>query len=86
MPPQNNTLGLLGMIFGIVGIVLAICYVGVAPGVAGIVLGLLGLKKASEGQASNRGQAIAGIVCGAAAVVIFLLIVTLGMIGNLAGW
>jgi serine/threonine-protein kinase len=86
MPPQNNTLGLLGMIFGIVGIALAICYVGVAPGVAGIVLGLLGLKKASEGQATNRGQAIAGIVCGAAAVAIFLLLLTLGMIGNLAGW
>jgi hypothetical protein len=70
MPPTqtapNNTLGLLAMIFGIVSIPLGVCC-GVfgGAGIAGIVLGILGLRKANQGLATNRGMSIAGIVCGA---------------------
>jgi hypothetical protein len=70
-PQQNNTLGLVGMIIGIVSIPLACCpLIGFFAGVAGIVLGILGMKKASAGEASNRGQALTGVICGAVSIVL----------------
>ncbi len=67
----NNTLGLIGMICGIVAIPLACCFgLGTLVGIAGIVLGFLGKQKADKGEANNRGQAMAGIICGAVAVIL----------------
>jgi hypothetical protein len=63
-PQQNNTLGLVGMILGIASIPFACCYVGLLLGPAGVVLGVLGIRKANAGQASNRGQSLTGIICG----------------------
>ncbi|WP_369916097.1 hypothetical protein [Plantactinospora sp. KBS50] len=70
----NNTLGLLSMIFGIAGIPLVCClYIGIASGIAGIVLGYLGKQKAEQGLATNRSQALTGMICGAAAVALGIL-------------
>ena len=72
--PQNNTLGLVGMILGIVSIPLVFCcYLGAPLGIAAIVLGIMGKQKADQGLANNRGQAIAGLACGAGAVALSLL-------------
>lgn len=81
-PQSNHPLGLIGMICGIVGIPLAICFslVGSVVGVVGIVLGVLGLNKVKQGEATNRGQALAGIITGAIALVIGIIGLTLGMI------
>ncbi len=67
---QNNTLGLLAMIFGIVGIPTFCCYIGTLFGIAGVVLGMLGLRKVAAGEANNRGMAIAGVACGAVAALL----------------
>jgi hypothetical protein len=62
---QNNTFGLLSMIFGIVSIPLLCClYAGLPVGIAAVVLGVLGVGKANRGEANNKSMAIAGIVCG----------------------
>ncbi len=62
---QGNTFGLLSMIFGIVSIPLLCCfYIGIALGIAAVVLGIIGLNKANRGEADNKGMAIAGISCG----------------------
>lgn len=69
---ENNTFGLLAMIFGILAIPLALCQfpmgfgfpLAAAFGVAGVVLGILGIRRADRGLANNRGMAIAGVVCG----------------------
>jgi hypothetical protein len=81
MPPpmpmgtnQNNTFGLLSMIFGIVALPMLCCfYTGAAIGVAAAALGVIGLQKANRGEASNKGMAVAGIVCGSIAGFLGLL-------------
>jgi eukaryotic-like serine/threonine-protein kinase len=75
-PPQpQNTLGWLGLGFGIGGIALSFCcYLGLPMSVAGIVLGALGMKKATEGQADNRTAALVGVVCGVAGAVLSLIL------------
>lgn len=71
----NNTLGLIALIAGIAAIPLLCCfYLGIPVGVAAIVLGYLGKQKADQGLANNRGQAQAGLICGAVAVGLGLLL------------
>jgi hypothetical protein len=72
---QNNTFGLIALILGIVSLPLALCcgLFSLPFGIAAIVLGVLGQKKADQGQASNRGQARAGLITGAVAVVLAVL-------------
>ncbi|GAA1816083.1 hypothetical protein HC028_10060 [Planosporangium flavigriseum] len=74
-PQQNNTQGLVAMILGIVSIPMAVCcsIVGIPMGIAAIVLGILGIKKADAGQASNRGQALAGAICGGAGILVAIV-------------
>ena len=69
-PPQN-TQGLVGMILGIVAIPLVCClYIGIPLGIAAAVVSYLGLQKAKTGRATNRSQALTGLICGAAAAVL----------------
>jgi hypothetical protein len=78
---QNNTLGLVAMILGIVAIPMICCfYLGVPLGIAAIVLGYLGKQKADQGLATNRGQAMAGLICGAVAVGLTILLVLLSVV------
>jgi hypothetical protein len=78
---QNNTLGLVSMILGIVAIPTICCfYLGVPLGIAAIVLGYLGKQKAEQGLASNRGQAMAGLICGAVAVGLAILLIILSVL------
>lgn len=62
--PQN-TQGLVGMILGIAAIPLVCCCgLGVPAGIAGAIVSWFGLQKANQGLATNRGQAMAGLICG----------------------
>jgi hypothetical protein len=87
-PPQagggqpNNTLGLLAMILGIASIPLACCWLGIPLGVAAIVTGVLGKQKADQGQATNRGQAVAGLYTGIAGAGLTLLLIILVAVLN----
>jgi uncharacterized membrane protein len=72
---QNNTFGLVSMILGIVAIPLVCCFwLGVPLGIGAGVLGFLGKQKADQGLANNRGQALAGLICGGVAVVLGILL------------
>ncbi|OLB79835.1 MAG: hypothetical protein AUI14_09120 [Actinobacteria bacterium 13_2_20CM_2_71_6] len=65
---QGNTFGLLSMIFGIVAFPLLCCfYLGVPLAIAAIVLGIIGVGRANQGTADNKGMSIAGIACGGTA-------------------
>lgn len=81
---QQNTMGLLAMIFGIVGIPLGVCcwFGGLPLAVAGIVLGVLGMRKAAEGLATNRGMALAGVICGAVGVVLSIAAFVFSLVSN----
>jgi hypothetical protein len=82
-PQPSNTQGLVAMILGIAAIPLLCCfYVGVPLGIAATVLGFLGKQKADAGQATNRGQALTGLICGIAAVVLGVGLGILSAVGQ----
>lgn len=72
--PRNGQ-GLAAMIVGIISLPLACCGIfGVIAGVVAVVLGALGKKKAEQGEATNRGQALAGLICGAIGIVLAIIL------------
>jgi MFS superfamily sulfate permease-like transporter len=80
--PRNGT-GVAALVVGIVALVLAVLLV-FAPlaallGLIALILGIVGLSQVSRGVADNRGQAVTGLVTGAIALVIgIVLTVTAG--------
>lgn len=85
---RNNTLGLLALIFGIAAIPLSVCcnFLGAPLGIAGVVLGILGMNKAKQGLADNRGMALAGLICGAVGVVLSVGFIILSLVLNTSGF
>ncbi|GAB3387174.1 DUF4190 domain-containing protein [Micromonospora halotolerans] len=80
---QNNTLGLVSMILGIVSIPMVCClYLGIPIGIAGVITGYLAKQKADQGLASNAGQAKAGLICGAVGAGLGILVLILGIVAN----
>jgi hypothetical protein len=73
-------MGLVSLILGIISIPLTFCTpygmaVGMAVGVAAVVLGILGIHKANAGEADNRGQALAGLICGSVGLVLSISVI-----------
>jgi hypothetical protein len=61
----RNTQGLIAMILGIAAFPLLCCsIIGLPVSIAAIALGVLGLNNAKAGTATNRSQALAGVICG----------------------
>jgi hypothetical protein len=80
----SNTQGLVSMILGIAAIPLVCCFgVGIPLGIAAAVLGFLGKRKADQGQATNRGQALAGLICGAVAAVGGVILIIVGQLADI---
>ena len=75
--PRRNGMGTAALVIGVVALVLAVLILfaplGAFLGLVALVLGIVGLVRANRGQADNRGQAVAGLVTGALALVIGLL-------------
>ncbi len=64
---------MISLVTGILSIVLSVCCFGIfafALAIAAITLGIMGSKKADQGQATNKGQARAGLICGVVGVVV----------------
>ena len=72
---QQNGMAIASLICGILTLVLGFCcgFVGLLPGIAALVTGYLGLKKADELGGSGKGMAIAGMVLGGIGLVISLI-------------
>ena len=84
-PVQQNSKALISMILGIVAIPLVCCFnLGIPVGIAAAVLGFLGKQKAEKGLANNRGQALAGLICGAAAVGLGILSIIAVLVLNVS--
>ncbi|KPI29445.1 protein of unknown function DUF4190 [Actinobacteria bacterium OV320] len=75
---DSNGMGIAGMVLGIVSAV-GFCMwpLAVVLGILGITFGAVGRGKARRGEASNPGQALAGIICGSVGV---LLAIGLGVL------
>lgn len=63
-------LGLLGMLFGLIPILGVIAF---PLGVFAIIFGFVGMRRASKGQADNKGMAIAGLITGVLAVILAII-------------
>jgi hypothetical protein len=75
MPMQpSNGMGTTGLVLGIIGVVCSLTFIfwffGVILGILGIIFGAVGRGKANRGEATNKGAATAGLVCGIVATVI----------------
>jgi hypothetical protein len=68
---EDKTLGLLALVFGSLALPLACCWpLGLASGGAGVILGILGIRRSAEGQTTNRGLALGGLICGGIGVLL----------------
>jgi membrane-bound ClpP family serine protease len=67
-------MGTAALVIGVVALVLVVLLLfaplGALLGLVALVLGIVGLIRANRGEADNRGQAVAGLVTGALALVI----------------
>ncbi|MGP3928300.1 DUF4190 domain-containing protein [Streptomyces sp. 8N616] len=69
-PAPSNGMGVAGLVLGIIGAVLFFTNVlAMILGVLAIIFGALGRGKATRGEATNGGQALAGLILGIVAVV-----------------
>ena len=71
IPQPSNGLGTAGLVLGIIAVVFCwVPWLGVLLGVLTVIFGGVGIKKAKEGIATNRGSAIAGLVMGIIAIAV----------------
>lgn len=78
----RNGMGTAAMVLGILGLVLVVLIffspLGALLGLLAVPFGIVGLLRANRGEADNRGQALTGLVTGAVALVVGLLL-TIGI-------
>ncbi|MFJ5534420.1 DUF4190 domain-containing protein [Streptomyces sp. NPDC093261] len=79
MPAQpSNGMGTTGLVLGIIGLVCSLTFflwfLGVILGILAIIFGAIGRGKANRGEATNKGAATAGLVCGIVATVVLPLL------------
>jgi hypothetical protein len=76
-------MSIAGLVCGISGLTLIGCGIGLIPAILGVVFGVLGMKKvdASGGALKGRGMALAGAICGAVAIGLFLIWLVLALFG-----
>ncbi|MFF9278334.1 DUF4190 domain-containing protein [Streptomyces griseosporeus] len=71
VPAPSNGIGTAGLVVGIVSAAIFCLWpVAIVLGILGIVFGAVGRSRANRGQATNAGQALAGIICGVAGLVL----------------
>jgi membrane-bound ClpP family serine protease len=70
----HNGLGVAALVIGVASLVAAVSFVlfplALVGGLVGLILGIIALTRGKSGGATNTGQAIAGVVCCALALVI----------------
>ncbi|WP_406441138.1 DUF4190 domain-containing protein [Streptomyces sp. NBC_00631] len=77
-PVPDNGLGTAAMVTGIISAIgFCLAPVALVMGVLGIVLGSIGRARVRRGAATNGGQALAGIICGSAGLVLAAAFITL---------
>jgi hypothetical protein len=69
---RRNGMGTAALVLGVVALVLVLLLlfspIGAFLGLLAVLFGILGLMRANRGEADNRGQAVAGLVTGAIAL------------------
>ncbi|GAA2441161.1 DUF4190 domain-containing protein [Streptomyces glaucus] len=85
----SNGMGTTGLVLGIIGVVCSLTFFlwffGVVLGILAIIFGAIGRGKANRGEATNKGAATAGLVCGIVATVLLPLLGFLLFAGIMGG-
>jgi hypothetical protein len=77
--PARNGLGVAALVLGVLAVVTSITVVGgVVLGIAALVLGIIGRQRATRGDATNGGVALAGIITGVIGALLSIVLVVLG--------
>lgn len=70
----RNGMGTAALVVGVVALVLAVLLIffpiAFVLGILAVIFGAVGMRRATRGEANNRGHAIAGLTCGALAIVL----------------
>lgn len=69
-PMPRNGLGTASLVLGIIGLLFGGCILGPLA----IIFGGIGISRANQGQATNKGVAIAGLVLGIVGTIFWLLL------------
>jgi hypothetical protein len=73
-PRRRNGMGTAALVLGVVALVLVLLLlfspIGAFLGLLAVLFGILGIMRANRGEADNRGQAVAGLVTGAIALLV----------------
>ncbi len=77
-PEQKATLSIVSLVLGIVGLVFSCCCLGVPFDIAAIVVGIIAKKK----NVPKQGMALAGIILGAVALVIYVITVIINLVSG----
>ncbi|WP_431951824.1 hypothetical protein [Actinacidiphila sp. bgisy167] len=89
-PPARNGVGVTAMVLAIVGAVLAVscfgAFLGLPLGIAAVVCGIVGLRFTRRGEATNRAQAMTGLILGAVSIVLSAAMIALAVNGINNGW
>ncbi len=72
---KNNTLGIISLVSGIVGVLLFVCcsYISVVLGIVALICGILGYQQKQQ-------YALAGIILGAISIVLGIIFIIVGQI------
>jgi NADH:ubiquinone oxidoreductase subunit 6 (subunit J) len=74
LPRRRNGAGTAALVTGVVALVLAVLVIffpiAAVLGIIAAVLGAVGMRRATRGEADNRGHAVAGLVTGLLALII----------------
>ncbi|MET8452493.1 DUF4190 domain-containing protein [Streptomyces sp. NPDC005209] len=85
-PMPSNGMGTAGLVLGILAAI-GFCMwpIAIVLGVLAVIFGALGRGKARRGEATNPGQALAGIICGAVGIVLALVVIAFVIATNAGG-
>ena len=73
--PLPTGMAVASLVLGVLGILTAFFLIGGLLGLIALILGLVALGKIKRGEAGGRGMAIAGIVTGAIALLLSIIVV-----------
>jgi uncharacterized membrane protein len=81
-PPQNG-MGVAAMVLGIVSCSLFCLYgvISLITGVLAVVFGIKGRRRVERGEATNHGQAQAGLIMGIIGIVLGVAVIVLMVVG-----
>ncbi|MTE19371.1 DUF4190 domain-containing protein [Streptomyces sp. TRM43335] len=78
--PPRNGLGIAALVLGVIALLLFWTLLGgIVLGLAAIVLGIVGRRRAKRGEATNGGMALAGAVVGGLGLVASVALVVAGV-------